>query len=126
MPPLNFLPFSDGEKISANDLNQLVQAIMDGTIFSGSVVGVVEAIITPLSASVLNLQSQVAVLQTYVQQIAYREQFQMANGQSTISLSNTPSLDSELVLLNGISLSKDGLPPGYTGDYSISGSVITL
>lgn len=126
MATLSFLPFVDGVPILAADLNQLVQSIIDGTIFSATATGVVPAIITPLSASVATLQAQVANLQSFVRLISYRQQFQMTSGQSTISLSKLPVLDSELVFLNGISLSKDDLPPGYIGDYKISGSLITL
>lgn len=126
MATLSFLPFEDGDPITADDLNQLVQAIMDGSIFSATATGVVPAIITPLQTSVATLQAQVANLQTFVQLISYRQQFQMTTGQSTINLSNVPVLDSELVFLNGVSLAKDDLPPGYSGDYTITGSVITL
>ena len=126
MATLDFLPFEDGDPLTAADLNSLVQSIMDGTIFSATATGVVPGIITPLSTSVLTLQAQVAQLETFVQLVSYREQFAMTAGQSTIGLSQIPVLDSELVYLNGISLAKSGLPPGSTYDYTISGSVITL
>ena len=121
---LDFLPFETGQTITADDLNQLVTAIQDGTIFLNTTF-ISEQLAT--SSSRLNaLESSVALLEAQQTVLAIREQFTMTSGQAIVNLSKTPVLDTELLSLNGLSLSKTGVPISFVGDYSVAGSTITF
>ena len=121
---LDFLPFEDGQVITASDLNALVQSIQDGTIFLSTTI--ISGQLQTMSTSIINLDTRVGYLESLMAQLPIREQFSLTAAQGTINLSKAPLLDSELVFLNGLSLSKSGVPVGFVGDYSVSGSSIVL
>ena len=122
---LSFYPFQEGFTISAAVLNELVEAIQDGSIFTST--GFVQDLVTTLDARVAVLEAEVAVLENTINKAFKREQKILTAGQSVINLSKAPALDSEIITLNGLGLSRDGLPElTDTADYSISGSIITL
>ena len=124
--PLDFLPFTDGEGLTADVLNQLVQSIIDGTIFSPTAVGTVTTLLNAFSPRVTALETAVTALQTFVPVVNRRDQFVLTLGQSAVGLTQVPNLDSELVFLRGLSVPKDGIPGGFIGGYSLSGSTLTL
>jgi len=117
-------PIPPGTLITAELLNQLVASIEDGTIYSQS--SFVGDLVTTLETRVATLEAEVAVLEAEHSTVSIREQFQLSAAQGTIPLSHTPQMDAELVFFNGLSLAKSGVPLGFSGDYSISGSTLTL
>lgn len=122
--PINSFPISAGQLITPDLLNQLVAAIQDGSIFTS--VSFVSDLITTLDTRVSALESQVAVLELRQAFSNIREQLAPTPGQTTVVLSHPPILDSEHIYLNGISLMKSGIPPGFVGDYTINGNIITF
>jgi hypothetical protein len=121
---LDFLPYTAGQKITAEDLNALVQAIQDGSIFLDTTY--IGAGLSANSTAILALSNRVDVLELVQARVDIREQFILTAAQSVIGLSKTPLLDSEVVFLQGMGLSKSGIPLSFVGDYSISGSTLTL
>lgn len=121
---LDFLPFKSGQTITAEDLNALVGAIQDGSIFApGNVVG---DLIGPLGDRVTALEFQVSNLAHVQATQNQHEQIPLTALQSVINLEKTPTIDGELVFLNGMALYKNDLIPAAVHDYTISGKVITL
>lgn len=121
---LSWFPLQKGQLITADMLNEMIAAIQDGSIFTSA--AFVNDLITTLDARVSTLETQVAALNGVQRLVSIREQFTLTAGQSIISLSQVPELDSELLFLNGMALAKSGIPVGYSADYSLSGSTITL
>jgi hypothetical protein len=121
---LTFLPYKPGQTITAADLNALVQAIQDGTIFLDTTY--VSSGLAANSSAILALSNRVTTLESIQARVDIREQLALVAGQSIIGLSKTPLLDSEVVSLAGVMLSKSGIPLSFVGDYSISGSTLTL
>jgi len=121
---LDFLPFEEGQTITPEDLNALVGAIQDGSIFVGT--SFVGDLVSTLGDRVTALEARTDVLEAVQAKQRAREQFSLTAGQSVINIAKVPLLDSESVSLNGINLSKTGLPVGFVGDFSLSGSVITI
>lgn len=121
---LDFLPFKEGQKLTPAILNELVQAIASGTIFLPG--NVVTDIITPLVSRVATLEAQVAVLLAVQPKNRKIEQITLTAGQSVINLESTPTIDGEIVALNGQVLYKNDLNPPVSHDYTVSGSVLTL
>lgn len=121
---LDFLPFREGQVLKAEDLNALVTAIQDGTIFLNT--SYISEQLSNSGTRISGLESRVTYLESLISEISIREQFSLSSGQSIVGLSKTPNLDTELIFLNGLSLSKSGVPNGFIGDYSISGSTITF
>ena len=113
---LDFYPWQPGDVIKAEDLNALVQAIQDGTIFLNTTY--LSEQLATTSSQLTNLTQRVTYLESLTALASIREQFTLTAGQSVISLSKVPSLDSEIVVMNGLSLSKTGIPTGFVGDYS--------
>lgn len=50
----------------------------------------------------------------------------MTAGQPFIGLAHAPILDSEIISIGGQVLAKTGVPFGFVGDYTISGSTLTF
>ena len=121
---LDFLPFTDGQVTTAANLNALVAAIQDGTIFVNTTY--ISEQLSLMSQQVISLTSRVNALQSLQDSLSMREQFILTAGQSVVQLSQIPILDTELLFINGISISKTGIPLNYSGSYTISGKVITL
>jgi hypothetical protein len=119
---LNFLPFKDGQVLTTTDLNDLVDAIRNGTIFDQS--SIVGDLVSSLGGRVTILETKVAILEAQLKLKSLREQAEATLNQASINLSKTPALDSELVYQNGLLLSRDDEPAGVSGDYTISGSII--
>ena len=117
-------PIVAGQKLTADMFNELVYAIQDGSIFTS--VSFVSDLVTTLNSRVASLEADVAVLNATQARNFIREQVTLTTGQSVIPLSKTPVLDSELVFINGTSMAKDNLPSGIGGDYSVSGTTLTL
>lgn len=117
-------PLTAGQKITADMLNELIFAIQDGSIFTS--VSFVSDLVTTLDTRVATLEAEVNVLNAIQGRNFIREQFTLTLGQSIIPLSKTPSLDSELVFLNGSSLAKNNVPVGTTADYYLTGSTLNL
>lgn len=121
---LDFYPWQPGQTIKAEDLNELVRAIQDGTIFLNTTY--LSEQLSTTSTRLNGLEQRVTFLESQAALLSIREQFTLAAAQGIINLSKTPSLDSEIVILNGLSLSKSGIPLGFVGDYSLAGSTLTL
>lgn len=120
----DFYPWKPGQTIRSQDLNELVALIQNGTIFQNTTY-ITEQIST--NASRLNgLEARVSELEALQGLLNIREQFVMTNGQSIVNLSQAPSLDTEVIFLNGLSLAKNDVPIGLSGDYSLSGSTLTF
>lgn len=122
---LSFFPFVDGDLITGAILNELIIAIQNGSIFTST--SFVGDLITTLDARVAALESDVAALKLRLSMAKKRDQFILTAQQAVVNLTKTPVIDGELVFLNGVSLSRSGLPNiTDTADYTISSSVITL
>ncbi len=124
MSQISWFPLTAGQKITADMLNEMIAAIQDGSIFTSS--AFVSDLVTTLDSRVASLELEVAALNTVARTISLREQFVLTAGQSTITLSQVPELDSEILFLNGQCLAKSNYPSGFSADYSISGNTITL
>ena len=116
----DFYPFVDGQRITAAQWNELFGAIQNGSFFLDT---------TPISEQLTSLADRVTALELRVNELEYiqkwrmmREQFVLEDHQSYVQLTHTPLLDSENPVLNGMSLAKDGIPLGFTGDYYMDGS----
>lgn len=124
MADLSFLPFDEGEALTPEKLNALVESIQDGSIFlPGNTIG---DLINTLDSRVTVLESKVASLELLAKSQNQREQFILTDLQTVISLAKVPLIDSEIVALNGMVQSRDNSPAGVSGDYTIVGKVITL
>lgn len=116
----DFFPFVDGQRITAEQWNELFTAIRNGSFFLDT---------TPISEQIVSLSDRVTALELRVGELEQiqkwrmmREQFVLTDHQSYIQLSHTPLLDSEDPILNGMSLAKNGIPVGFLGDYYMDGS----
>jgi hypothetical protein len=105
-------------------MNSLILSIQDGSIFTSP--SYVADLVTTLDGRVDVLEDEVAALNLGHIYVFAREQFVLTVGQSAVTLEKTPKIDSEQVFLSGAALSKTDIPSGYEGEYSISGSTITL
>jgi len=124
MADLSFLPFGEGDQLTAYKLNNLISAISDGTIFvPGNIIG---EFIAALGARVYTLENKVAALENYLATQNKREQYILTHQQAVLQLEKVPQLDSELLVLNGLTLSRDEEPLGVLGDYTLAGKIITL
>lgn len=121
---LDFLPFTSGTLLTPDLLNELVGAIQNGTIFTDT--SYISGLLAANSATIAALTVRVSNLEAELSNVDKREQFQLVANQLVVGLSSVPNLDSEVLFLNGMGLSKTGTPAGFVGDYSISGSTITL
>lgn len=121
---LEFYPWQTGQVVKAEDLNELVEAIQNGSIFLNTTF-ITEQLNTN-DSRITGLEDRVSYLETLQGLISIREQFVMTTGQALVNLSKVPSLDTELISLNGLSLSKTGVPVGFSGDYSLSGSTLNF
>jgi hypothetical protein len=121
---LDFYPYQPGQVLTADDLNALVAAIQDGSIFT--TVSFVSSMVTTLDARVTTLEDQIPELQAKLGVLFKKKQISLTTGQSIIGLDNVPMIDSEIIALNGVVLAKTGTPIGFVGDYVISGSTVTL
>lgn len=121
---LDFLPFKPGQVITAEDLNALVSAIQDGSIFTDA--SYISSLLSENGAVITALDARVSVLETTKSFANIREQFLLSVNQSVVGLSKVPLLDSEWVSIAGVNLSRMGLPVSFIGDYNISGSTLTL
>jgi hypothetical protein len=122
----NFYPFKEGDRLTPDVLNNLVESIMDGSIFSTSASSLVASTMATMGARVTSVEARLVVVENEQAKSGIREQFVTTLHQGTLTLSKTPLLDSEMVSINGMNLSKSGIPSGFVGDYSISGRVITF
>ncbi len=123
---LDFLPFKEGQKLTPAILNELVQAIMDGSIFAPGADNVVGDQVNGLAARVATLEAQVAMLLAVQPKNRKIQQITLTAGQQVINLDNPPTIDGEIVALNGQVLYKNDLNPPVAHDYTVSGSVLTL
>jgi hypothetical protein len=121
---LDFFPFQEGQVLEASDLNELVEAIQDGTIFINTTF--ISSQLSTASSRLNGLEARVTLLESLQATLSMREQVELSAGQGAVNLSQVPILDTELLFLNGMSLAKSGIPIGYVGDYSLSGSTITF
>lgn len=121
---LDFYPWKEGQVIKSKDLNALVEAIQDGTIFLNTTY--ISDQLSTTSSRLTGLEDRVTYLESLNATLGMREQIVLTAGQGIIGLSKTPILDTELLFLNGISLSKSGVPSGFIGDYTLSGSTLTF
>jgi hypothetical protein len=121
---ISWFPLQEGQLLTAAMINEMIAAIQDGSIFTSA--AFVNDLITTLDARVDSLEAQVNTLNQVAHFLSIREQFTLTAGQSIINLTNAPEIDSELLFMNGMSLAKSGIPISYIGDYSLSGSIITL
>lgn len=124
MPLNDFYPWNPGQVIRPDDLNELVRIIQDGTIFENT--SYITEQLSTNGSRITGLEERVSVLEGMQGLASIREQLVMTNGQSVISLAHVPSMDSEMLFINGICLAKSGIPASLSGDYSISGSTVTL
>lgn len=119
MENLCFLPFpNDGIPIASSQLNALIDSIEDGTIFGMRSMGLVPRIAT--------LQTEITELTSIGAVANERVQITMVAKQGVFGLSHPPLIDSELISLNGEFLQPNDPSLGLSGDYSISGSTVTL
>lgn len=121
---LDFYPFKDGQVLKAEDLNELVRSIQDGTIFLNTTY--ISEQLSNAGTRLTGIEQRVSYLESLSASLFMREQKVLSSGQLTVGLEKPPILDSELLFINGISLSKTGVPLSFVGDYSISGSTITF
>jgi hypothetical protein len=120
----DFYPWQPGQKIKPEDLNELVQLIQDGTIFENTTL-----ITSQLHSNGVRLddhEARIVLLESLQNLLSIREQFVLTDGQQVIPLAQPPVLDSEIVFLNGSALAKTGVPLGFSGKYTLSGSTLTL
>ena len=121
---LDFYPWQEGQVIKAADLNKLVESIQDGTVFLNTTY--ISEQLSSTSTRLNGIEDRVSFLEGQQGLLNIREQFVMVLGQTLVNLSQTPVLDGELLFLNGLSLSKSGVPVGFVGDYSLAGSTVTF
>ena len=120
----DFYPFQPGVAVTAAQWNELMQAVQSGEFFLDA--APIATQLNGIAARISSLELQVARLNTTTAYQKMRDQFSLAAQQVVVTLDETPRLDSEVVFLNGAAMSKSGIPVGFTGDYSISGSTITF
>lgn len=120
----DFYPFQENKKVTLEQWNELFAAVQDGTFFLAD---------APITTGVANLSQRTDALEqemAVVSQIKARNcaKFQVAATalQSVITLPHAPIVDSELVFLNGVALTKTQVDADFVGDYSLDGTVITL
>lgn len=118
----DFYPFTAGKKVTADQWNELIEAIRNGSFFLDNTIisGEIATLADRVTALELRMDQQEAVKGWRM----IREQFVLSENQDFIQLSNTPLLDSENLVLNGVSLAKNGIPLGFEGDYYMDGSRI--
>jgi hypothetical protein len=117
-------PISEGQTISAALLNEIIFAIQDGSIFTS--VSFVSDLVTTLDTRVDDHETRIVDLETRLGVGFQRQQFTLTTGQDTIPLSEVPILDSEVIFYNDKPLYRDELPAGFQGEYTLSGSTLTL
>jgi len=121
---LSWYPITEGKTITSHMLNEMIESIENGSIFApGNITG---DLVRGLAQRVTVLEAKVAVLELQQRISSQREQFILSALQNTVDLIRVPSIDTEILTLNGLVLSRDNQPSGTTGDYVIVGSVITL
>lgn len=123
---LDFYPFKEGDRLTPAVLNAFVESIMDGSIFSSTATNFVASTMATIGARVTSVEARLVVVEALQAKSRIREQVVLTLNQPSFTLSKTPLIDSEMISLNGMSMSKSGLPIGFVGDYSISGRVITI
>lgn len=120
----DFYPFSDNQKVTAAQWNELFTAIANGSFFTDATA--VGAQIATLEARVTALENRVDAIASLKYRQRKRQQFVLSAAQGTIVLDNVPMTDSEIVAVNGQIWSKTGIPAGFVGDYSISERILTI
>lgn len=121
---LSFYPWQPGQVIKAEDLNELVESIQNGSVFQNTTY-VTEQLNTN-DTRINGLEDRVTYLETLQGLFNIREQFVLTTGQALVNLSKVPALDTEIPALNGLLLAKTAVPIGFTGDYSLSGSTLNF
>lgn len=116
----DFYPFRDNQKITAAQWNELIDAIRDGSFFLDE---------TAIGTEIHTLTDRVEALELRMDHVelirtwrTIREQFVLTEHQEYVQLTHTPILDTEQPVLNGMTLSKNGIPMGFVGDYYMDGS----
>ena len=120
-----FFPFTPSETVTADQWNFIFGMIRDGSFFlSDAGIG---SEIESLSDRVTGIETQMGYLNELQRRQHNRQQIVLSANQTQMNLTYPPILDSETVYLNGVFFSKSGVPdPGFIGDYSIDGAVITV
>ena len=118
----DFYPFTDNKKVTATQWNELIEAIRNGSFFLDETVigGEIHSLVDRVEALELRMDYQESIKAWRT----IREQFILTENQEYVQLTHTPLLDSENLILNGISLAKNGIPLGFVGDYYVEGSRI--
>jgi hypothetical protein len=118
----DFYPFQDNKKVTAAMWNELITAIQNGSFFLDETVigGEIHSLVDRVEALELRMDYQESIKAWRT----IREQFILTENQEYVQLTHTPLLDSENLILNGISLAKNGIPLGFVGDYYVEGSRI--
>ena len=124
MAELDFLPFVEGKNLTATNLNVLVNAIADGSIFT-SPSGISDALNT-FGNQLAAMNIRVTNLENLSHYLPTREQFVLTANQPSITVTQMPIIDSESVNLNGVELTKDGIPLGFVGNYTLATRTITF
>jgi hypothetical protein len=120
----DFYPFVDGQPVTAAQWNFLFGLIASGEfIVGGTALG---DELANMSGRLTVLEQEVAYLKQLKSKQSKREQFVLTAGQTLVDLQNPPILDSEVISIEGVFMSKTGLPVGFVGDYSINGATITI
>ena len=121
---LEFYPWHEGQVIKAKDLNDLVESIQNGTIFLNTTY--ISSQLNTSSTRLNGLEARVTYLESLQAFLSIKEQAVLTAGQSFIGLAHAPILDSEIIAIGGQMLAKTGVPSGFVGDYTISGSTLTF
>lgn len=120
----DFFPFEAGQTITTEQWNELFGAIRDGSFFLNT---------DPLTESITNLSSEVALLRQEVDILKQcklrqfnKEQFILSALTASIDLSKAPVLDSEIAYFNGVVLTKNILETDTVKDYTMDGSTVVF
>ncbi len=121
----DFFPFKPGQVVTAEQWNELFNAIRNGTFFLSNQDPVVEQI-SNIGSEVSRLSQELEYLKTEFKKRYYRENFVLSNLQSVVTLSKTPVLDSEIVILDSTIRVKRINQDDTIWDYYILGRDIYL
>lgn len=124
MAIIDFYPFRPGQVVTAEQWNELFEAIRNGTFFLNNNDPLIEQI-SNISSRIQVLEQEVNYLKNYVNEIYYmRENFTLSDLQDRITLQYPPVLNSEIIILNATVRTKRLSANDDTWDYYVDGNDI--
>lgn len=120
----DFYPFRPGQVVTADQWNELFEAIRNGTFFLNNNDPLIEQI-SNLSSKIQVLEQEINYLKNYVNELYYmRENFTLSDLQNKVTLQYPPVLNSEIVILNATVRTKRMSINDEIWDYYVDGTDI--